>query len=154
MFKINNKNTRTMLLTLLWCYYCQLWIYFTCFSRTTCTEAFCKKGVLRNFAKFTGKHLYQSIFSPATLIKKRLWYRCFLVNFAKFLSTPFLQNTSGGCFCFSSVFIFEFEQVNDSQEPDLLSLKKEKRKSVVNNLPNHRSKQLIFTLFNLHCNGQ
>ena len=25
-------------------------------------EVFCKKGVLRNFAKFTGKHLCQSVF--------------------------------------------------------------------------------------------
>ena len=41
------------------------------------------KGALRNFAKFTGKHLCQ-----------RLWHRCFPVNFAKFLRTPFLQNTS------------------------------------------------------------
>ena len=32
---------------------------------------------------------------PATLSKKRLWHRCFPVNFAKFLRTPFLQNTSG-----------------------------------------------------------
>ena len=36
-----------------------------------------KKGVLRNFAKFTGKHLHQSLFfnkatdpRPATLLKK------------------------------------------------------------------------------------
>ena len=27
-------------------------------------------------------------------IKERLWHRCFPVNFAKFLRTPFLQNTS------------------------------------------------------------
>ena len=27
-------------------------------------------------------------------MKKRLWYRCFCVNFTKFLRTPFLQNTS------------------------------------------------------------
>ena len=27
---------------------------------------------------------------PATLLKKRLWHRCFSVNFAKFLRTPFL----------------------------------------------------------------
>ena len=61
-----------------------------------------KKGVLRNFAKFTGKYLCQSLFfnkiaglGPATLLKKRLWHRCFPVNFAKFLRTPFLQNTSG-----------------------------------------------------------
>ena len=32
---------------------------------------------------------------PATLFKKRLWRRCFPVNFVKFLRTPFLQNTSG-----------------------------------------------------------
>ena len=35
------------------------------------------------------------IFKSRTLLKKRLWYRCFPVNFAKFLRTPFLQNTSG-----------------------------------------------------------
>ena len=32
---------------------------------------------------------------PATLLKKRLWHRCFPVNFVTFLRTPFLQNTSG-----------------------------------------------------------
>ena len=53
---------------------------------------FCRKGVLRNFAKFTGKRL---CFSPVTLLKKSPWHRCFPVNFAKFLRTPFLQNTSG-----------------------------------------------------------
>ena len=35
---------------------------------------------------------------PATLLKKRLWYRGFPVNFVEFLRTTFLQNTSGGCF--------------------------------------------------------
>ena len=35
----------------------------------------------------------------STLFKKRLWHRCFPVNFTKFLRTPFLLNTSGGCFC-------------------------------------------------------
>ena len=32
---------------------------------------------------------------PAILLKKRLWHWCFPVNFAKFLRTHFLQNTSG-----------------------------------------------------------
>ena len=57
---------------------------------------FCKKGVLRNFAKFTGKHLCQSLsfnkvagLRPVTLLKKRLWHRCFPVNFVKYLRTPF-----------------------------------------------------------------
>ena len=47
--------------------------------RSSRPEVFCKNGVLRNFAKFTGKHLYQSLFfnkvagqRPATLLKKRL----------------------------------------------------------------------------------
>ena len=60
------------------------------------------RGVLRNFVKFTGKHLCQSLFfnkvaglRAATLLKKRLWHRYFPVNLAKFLRTPFLQNTSG-----------------------------------------------------------
>ena len=61
-----------------------------------------KNGVLRNFTKFAGKDLCQSLFfnkvvglSPATLLNKRLWHKCFPVNFAKFLRTTFLQNTSG-----------------------------------------------------------
>ena len=32
---------------------------------------------------------------PAILFKKILWHRCFPVNFANFLITSFLQNTSG-----------------------------------------------------------
>ena len=59
-----------------------------------------KKGVLRNFTKFTEKALFLSLFfnkvaclSPATLLKKRLWHRCFSVNFAKFLKAPLLQST-------------------------------------------------------------
>ena len=30
---------------------------------------------------------------PATLLIKRVWHRCFPVNFAKFLRTPFPKNT-------------------------------------------------------------
>ena len=61
-----------------------------------------KKGVLKNFTKFTGNHMCQNLFfnkvadlRPATLLKKRLWHRCFPVNFVKFSRTLFLQNTSG-----------------------------------------------------------
>ena len=51
-----------------------------------------RKCVLRNFVKFTGKHLCQCWLRlrPATLLKKRLRHGCFPVNFAKFLKTPFL----------------------------------------------------------------
>ena len=64
-------------------------------TRSCRTEVFCKKGVLKNFAKFTGKHLCQRLFlikfqkPPATLLKKRFWRKCFPVNLAKFLRTPF-----------------------------------------------------------------
>ena len=61
-----------------------------------------KKGVLGNFAKSTGKHLCQSLFfnkvkglRPATLVKERLWYWCFLVSFGKFSKKTFLRNTCG-----------------------------------------------------------
>ena len=30
--------------------------------------------------------------APLTLLKKRLWHRCFLVNFVKFLRTPFYKD--------------------------------------------------------------
>ena len=53
-----------------------------------------KKVFLGNFAKFTGKHQCQSLFfnkvAGPTLSKKKLWHRCFPVNFAKFLRAPFL----------------------------------------------------------------
>ena len=76
-------------------------------TRSSRPEVFCKKDVLRNFAKSTVKHLCQILFFDkvaglrlATLFKKRLWYRFFPENCVKFLRTPFLQNqnTSGGCF--------------------------------------------------------
>ena len=58
-----------------------------------------RKGVLRNFAKFTEKHMCQSLsfcrLRAATLRKNRLWHRCFHVNYAIFPRTPFLQNNSG-----------------------------------------------------------
>ena len=52
-----------------------------------------RKGVFRNFAKFTGKHLCQSLFlnKVAFLLKKRLWHRCFSVNFAKFVRASFYK---------------------------------------------------------------
>ena len=62
----------------------------TCYSRSCHWRWFVKKDVLRNFAKFTGKHLCQRLF----LNKVTGLHRCFPVNFEKFLRTPFLQKTS------------------------------------------------------------
>ena len=51
-----------------------------------------RTNVLTNFAKFTGKRLCLSLFFNKVA---GLRHRRFPVNFAKFLGTTFLQNTSG-----------------------------------------------------------
>ena len=75
--------------------------FFTRKNRSNHQRCSGRKGVFRNSAKFTGRHLCQSLYfnkvaglRPAPLLKQRHWYRCFPVNFTKFLRTPFLQNTS------------------------------------------------------------
>ena len=55
-------------------------------------EVFYRKGGLKNFSKFTGKHVSQSQF-----IKMKFWYMCFSVNSEKLLRTTFLQD----CFCYA-----------------------------------------------------
>ena len=75
---------------------------FICKNGSSHRRCSVKKGVLRSFTKFAGKYVCQSLF----LIKVqalacniiRLWQRCFPVNFTKFLTTLFLQNTSGRLF--------------------------------------------------------
>ena len=72
------------------------WILPQDFQKQSSRGILCKKGVLRNFTKFTGKQLCQSLFfnkvaglRAATLLKKRLWHKCFSVNFVKFLRKSF-----------------------------------------------------------------
>ena len=55
----------------------------------------------KSSTKFTGKHMYQSLFfkkvaglKPATSLEKRLCRRYFPANFAKFLRRAFAQYTS------------------------------------------------------------
>ena len=70
-----------------------------------------KKGVLTNFITFAGKHLRQSLFfdkvaglSPATLTKKRLRDKCFLVNFVRnFYENLFYRIRLGDCFLTSNI---------------------------------------------------
>ena len=93
-------------------------------SRSSHQRCSMKKGVLKNFSKFTGKHLCQSLFlnkvaglRAATLLKKRLWHRCFSVNFAKFLRTPFYRTPLGDCFCKSN-----YKQLIREEEPRIIYL--------------------------------
>ena len=67
--------------------------------RDSCQEVFCKKSVRKNFAKFTGKYLSQSVFFLNKVAgwglqlywKKRLWHSCIPMNFTKFLRKLFFM---------------------------------------------------------------
>ena len=75
--------------------------------RSSRSAEFCKIGVLENFANLTGKQLVYFLNKdrPQTydFIKKGHWRRCFSVNFAKFLRTHLLHNTSER-YCFSPLW--------------------------------------------------
>ena len=64
-----------------------------------------RKSVLRNFTKFTGEHLCQSLFYnnfikklSCNFIKKETLAQVLSCEFVKFLRAPFLQNISGWLF--------------------------------------------------------
>ena len=67
--------------------------------RSSLPEVFCKKGVLRNFAKFTGKHLCQSLFfnkvagGACNFIKKETLTQVFSGEFCEISKNTFSQRT-------------------------------------------------------------
>ena len=82
-------------------------------------EVSCKVKSCINFAKFTGKHLCQSLFfnkvaglRPAILLKKRLWHKCFLWLFKKFQRISFFAKhrwaASSNLACTDYLFIYWF----------------------------------------------
>ena len=90
LFKVNKGNTRAM-----------REICSKLKVKNTARGVVCKKVFLEVSKIHRKRPVPESLFNkvaslrPATLLKKRLWHRCFPVNFVKFLTTPFLQNTSG-----------------------------------------------------------
>ena len=87
--------------------------------RNSRPKVFYDKSVLKIFSKFTGKHLCQSPFfnkvaglRPATLFKKRIWQRCFPVNFAKISRTPF---SPGDCFYLISIKLWRKKRSSKNQ---------------------------------------
>ena len=75
------------------------------FFRSSRPEMFCKKAVLRDFPKFTRKHLCQSLFITKVAGQGRQLYLkrdpvswCFLWILQNLDEHLFLQNTTGGCF--------------------------------------------------------
>ena len=104
---LKNKSRKAIFLSFFSAYTTLVWkIEYFCILQGL-QKFFCSEGtekivgsttggvlVLKNFSKFTGKQLCPTV----TLLRKKLWHRCFPVNFAKFLRAPFLQNTSGRLF--------------------------------------------------------
>ena len=73
------------------------------------------KSCSSKFRKIHRKKLCWNLFfdkiaslRPVTFLKKRILCKCFAVNFWKFLRTPFLSNTSGGCFCNEFKYVLKF----------------------------------------------
>ena len=68
--------------------------------RCSVKKVFCEKGVLRNFAKFTGKQLRPSVFfnkvagpRPATLFWKETLTQVFSCEFCKIFKNTFFHRT-------------------------------------------------------------
>ena len=61
--------------------------------RSSRPQVFCEKGVLRNFTKFTGKHLCQSLFlnkvAACNFIKKETLAQVFSCEFCEISKTTF-----------------------------------------------------------------
>ena len=98
------------------------WLFvYVRISRSSHQRCSVKKGVLVNFAKFIGKHLCQRLFFK----KKSFRHMCFPLNFPKFLRTPFLQNTSEGCFWIRKLnFQFRITHSLQKQPPELFCNKR------------------------------
>ena len=84
-------------------------------KRSNHLEAFRKKGALKNITKFTWKHLCWSPFfdkvaclRPETLLKRDSNTGIFRWILWSFLRTPFLQNSSAGCFFIKDLFLSIF----------------------------------------------
>ena len=63
--------------------------------RSSRPEVFCEKGVLRNFAKFTGKHLCQGLFlnKVAGFIEKEILAQVFSCEFCEISKNTFNYRT-------------------------------------------------------------
>ena len=119
-----NRGISMMLTTILWpgetilIVICFMTVSATT-SRSSHRRCSVRNCVLRNFVKFTGKYLCQSLsFNKVAGLTQaynfikilRLWHSYFPVNFTKFQTTPLLQNISGwllNCTLSELVFVFD-----------------------------------------------
>ena len=76
---------------------------------SSCPEVFLRKGVLKKWDKFTGEHPCRSVTSvklQSNFIETTPRRGSSPVNLMHIFRTPFLKNTSGGCF--SRTFSLQF----------------------------------------------
>ena len=95
------------------------------YIRSSRPELFYKKGALRNFAKFTGKRLCQSLFfnkdAGLSHLKRDSGTGVFQWILRNFWEHLFLQNTSGGCFCYIHVLPYTKIHERGKVHSDFLS---------------------------------
>ena len=81
--------------------------------------------------------MLESLFNKVSLFKKETPAQSFPVKSETFLRTPFLQNTSGGCFCMCD-FLFCMETYNTIQATEKMWLRIEMKKEMKKNLSHMR----------------
>ena len=72
-------------------YFGHIQIYYKSIYRSSRPEVFCKKGVLRNFAKFTGKHLRTHRPQASNFIKKETQTLVFSCEFCEISKNTFFN---------------------------------------------------------------
>ena len=104
---LNRVKRKTLFLSLITWFGIWFWFWFWLTS-----EAFTRKCSLKTVFLEISQNSQENTCAGASFsikfnkfLKKRLWRRCFPVNFVKFLRTSFLHNTSGGYFYHLIVFL-------------------------------------------------
>ena len=93
-FAMHQKGLETMLLGFAFITFFEPFQIDVKKFRSSYLDVACKKSILKNFAKFTRKFTGVSVLMnfrlyASNFIKKRLWHRCFPVNFGKLLKFSF-----------------------------------------------------------------
>ena len=83
------------------------------YNRSSPTELFLVKGVLKSDSKFTGEYPCRSLISIKLLcnfIENALWHGCSPVSFLDIFRAPFHKNTSGGLHLYTSYESFHLKR--------------------------------------------
>ena len=84
---------------------------FSKWDRSSRSEVFLVKGVLKTCSKYTGEHPRQSVISiklQSDFIEIAPRHRCSPVNLLHIFRTPFLKNTSVAAYSNTDVYLVKF----------------------------------------------